>query len=203
MLVRMGVCFLTPKARPTTTPGTGYGSVTSEPIAAGEVVAAFGGRCVTRDEFDLLPTEPADPQHADRRASVHGRRTRTRARRLHQPLVRSQLRPERQRAAGRRSRHRRRRGVDVRLRHQRRQRLRRVRVRLRHCCVPRQGHRPRLDAAGTAVALPRVVQPVPGQAHRRAGRPSAPSAAPSPCKPPASPRSRSPDGRTTLGPCEC
>jgi len=55
MLGRMGVCFLTPKARPTTTPGTGYGSVAHEPIAAGEVVAAFGGRCVTRDEFDLLP----------------------------------------------------------------------------------------------------------------------------------------------------
>jgi uncharacterized protein len=55
MLLRMGVCFLTPKARPTTTPGKGYGSVASEPIAAGETVAAFGGRCVTRDEFDLLP----------------------------------------------------------------------------------------------------------------------------------------------------
>ncbi|MEP7114091.1 MAG: hypothetical protein ABI862_12560, partial [Ilumatobacteraceae bacterium] len=52
----MGVCFLTPKARPAATRGTGHGSVVSEPIAAGEVVAAFGGRCVTRDEFDLLPT---------------------------------------------------------------------------------------------------------------------------------------------------
>ena len=56
MLEPMGVCFLTPKARPTATPGKGYGSVASEPISAGEVVAAFGGRCVTRDEFDLLPT---------------------------------------------------------------------------------------------------------------------------------------------------
>ena len=55
MLCPMGVCFLTPKARPMATPGTGFGSVASEPIAAGEVVAAFGGRCVTRDEFDLLP----------------------------------------------------------------------------------------------------------------------------------------------------
>jgi uncharacterized protein len=55
MLVPMGVCFLTPRARPATTRGTGYGSVVCEPIAAGEVVAAFGGRCVTRDEFDLLP----------------------------------------------------------------------------------------------------------------------------------------------------
>lgn len=52
----MGVCFLTPKARPTATPGKGYGSVASERIAAGEVVAAFGGRCVTREEFELLPT---------------------------------------------------------------------------------------------------------------------------------------------------
>jgi uncharacterized protein len=51
----MGVCFLTPKARPTATPHKGYGSVSLEPIAAGEVVAAFGGRCITRDEFDLLP----------------------------------------------------------------------------------------------------------------------------------------------------
>ncbi|MEY2581522.1 MAG: uncharacterized protein QOE09_1371 [Ilumatobacteraceae bacterium] len=51
----MGVSYLTPKARPTATPGKGYGSVASEPIAAGEVVAAFGGRCVTRDEFELLP----------------------------------------------------------------------------------------------------------------------------------------------------
>jgi hypothetical protein len=51
----MGVCFLTPKARPTATPGKGHGSVAIEPITAGEVVVAFGGRCVTRDEFDLLP----------------------------------------------------------------------------------------------------------------------------------------------------
>lgn len=56
MLMHMGVCFLIPKARPTATPGKGYGTVASEPITAGEVVAAFGGRCVTRDEFDLLPT---------------------------------------------------------------------------------------------------------------------------------------------------
>jgi len=55
MLVPMGVCFLTPKARPTATPGTGFGNVACEPIAAGEVVAAFGGRCITRDELDLLP----------------------------------------------------------------------------------------------------------------------------------------------------
>ena len=51
----MGVCFLTPKARPTATSCRGYGTVAIESIAAGEVVAAFGGRCVTRVEFDLLP----------------------------------------------------------------------------------------------------------------------------------------------------
>jgi hypothetical protein len=56
MLEPMGVCFLTPKARPTATPSTGYGTVAVEPIAIGEVVAAFGGRCVTRDEFELLPS---------------------------------------------------------------------------------------------------------------------------------------------------
>lgn len=55
MLVAMGVCFLTPKARPAPTPGKGFGSIACEPIAAGEVVAAFGGRCITRDELDLLP----------------------------------------------------------------------------------------------------------------------------------------------------
>jgi uncharacterized protein len=56
MLGPMGVCFLTPKARPAPAATKGYGSFVCEPIAAGEVVAAFGGRCVTRDEFDLLPT---------------------------------------------------------------------------------------------------------------------------------------------------
>ncbi len=56
MLLPMGVCFLTPKARPTATPRTRYGNVVSELIVGGEVVAAFGGRCISRDEFDLLPT---------------------------------------------------------------------------------------------------------------------------------------------------
>ena len=55
MLLHMGVCFLSPKARPAATPLTGHGTVATEQITAGEVVAAFGGRCVTRDEFDLLP----------------------------------------------------------------------------------------------------------------------------------------------------
>jgi hypothetical protein len=55
MLVCMGVCYLTPKARPAPTLNKGYGSFASEPISTGEIVAGFGGRCVTRDEFDLLP----------------------------------------------------------------------------------------------------------------------------------------------------
>ena len=50
----MGVSYLTPKARvvPQT---TGHGSVARERIAAGDVVAAFGGRCVDREELDILP----------------------------------------------------------------------------------------------------------------------------------------------------
>ncbi|HEY7627886.1 MAG TPA: SET domain-containing protein-lysine N-methyltransferase [Ilumatobacteraceae bacterium] len=52
----MGVCYLTPKARPGATTSKGYGSFAVEPIAAGEIVASFGGRCVTRDEFELLPS---------------------------------------------------------------------------------------------------------------------------------------------------
>jgi hypothetical protein len=49
----MGVCYLTPKARPTTV-ALGHGSVATESISAGETIAAFGGRCVTRDELELL-----------------------------------------------------------------------------------------------------------------------------------------------------
>lgn len=50
----MGVSYLTPKARPTTVGALGHGSVAIEPIAAGETIAAFGGRCITRDELELL-----------------------------------------------------------------------------------------------------------------------------------------------------
>lgn len=51
----MTVCYLTPKARPSHVGSSGRGSVAVEFIAAGEVVGAFGGRALTRDEFDLLP----------------------------------------------------------------------------------------------------------------------------------------------------
>ena len=51
----MSVSYLTPKARPVAVGAAGRGSIAVESIGAGEVVAAFGGRCLTRDEFDLLP----------------------------------------------------------------------------------------------------------------------------------------------------
>ena len=52
----MGVCYLTPKARPASIGSRGHGSVVIEPIRAGETIAAFGGRCITRDELSLLST---------------------------------------------------------------------------------------------------------------------------------------------------
>lgn len=51
----MSACFLTPKARPALSAIAGHGAMCVEPIAGGEVVVSFGGRCVTRDEFELLP----------------------------------------------------------------------------------------------------------------------------------------------------
>ena len=50
----MGVCFLTPKARPIALGDGRHASVATEPIRAGETIAAFGGRCITRDELELL-----------------------------------------------------------------------------------------------------------------------------------------------------
>lgn len=51
----MGVSFLSPKARP-----TGDGNVTAvSPIAAGEVVAAFGGRCVPGAGLDRSERQAA------------------------------------------------------------------------------------------------------------------------------------------------
>jgi uncharacterized protein len=77
----MGVSYFTAKARPVPQGSAGHGSVAVDVIAAGEVVAAFGGRCVTRDELDLLPAAqqtrsiqvedhlylagPTDPEPAD------------------------------------------------------------------------------------------------------------------------------------------
>jgi hypothetical protein len=51
----MSVCYFTPKARTVAMPNSGHGSVAAEYILAGEVIAAFGGRCVSRHELDLLP----------------------------------------------------------------------------------------------------------------------------------------------------
>ena len=50
----MTACYLSPKAVPMAR-ANGHTAVALEPIAAGEVVAAFGGRCLTRIELDLLP----------------------------------------------------------------------------------------------------------------------------------------------------
>ena len=51
----MSVSYLTPTAHPVAVGAAGRGSIAIETILAGDVVAAFGGRCVTRVEFDLLP----------------------------------------------------------------------------------------------------------------------------------------------------
>ncbi len=51
----MSVSYMTPKARPQAVGAADRGLIAVEPIGAGEVVAAFGGRCLTRDDFDLLP----------------------------------------------------------------------------------------------------------------------------------------------------
>jgi uncharacterized protein len=55
--LHMGVSYLTLKARSSVVTGRGPCTVAIEPIRSGEVVAAFGGRCVHRDEFELLPAE--------------------------------------------------------------------------------------------------------------------------------------------------
>lgn len=53
----MGVCYLTPKAHTAPHGPVGHGAFATEFIVAGEVIAAFGGRCVSRNELDLLPAE--------------------------------------------------------------------------------------------------------------------------------------------------
>ena len=50
----MTLSYLSPKARPVGPDGLGRGSIAVEPIAAGETVAAYGGKCVTRSELDAL-----------------------------------------------------------------------------------------------------------------------------------------------------
>ena len=53
----MGVSYLTPKARPVPAGHLGHGAVALDFIAAGELVVAYGGRCVSRDELELLPRD--------------------------------------------------------------------------------------------------------------------------------------------------
>ncbi len=50
----MAVCYLTPKASVAALGDRGHGSIVTESIRAGETIAAFGGRCITRDELELL-----------------------------------------------------------------------------------------------------------------------------------------------------
>lgn len=50
----MGVSYLNPNVEPTSLPGGFRQAVARSPITAGSVIAAFGGRCVTRAEFDQL-----------------------------------------------------------------------------------------------------------------------------------------------------
>jgi hypothetical protein len=56
----VGANFLSPKARVRADAG-GWGTYAVEPIAAGETVAAFGGRCVSRADLDR---DGADAAHA-------------------------------------------------------------------------------------------------------------------------------------------
>jgi uncharacterized protein len=53
----MGVCYLTLKAHTAPHGQAGHGAFATEHIDAGEVIAAFGGRCVSRNELDLLPLD--------------------------------------------------------------------------------------------------------------------------------------------------
>lgn len=53
MLDAVSANFLSPKAC-VRADGTGWGSYATEPIAAGETVAAFGGECVSRTELEHL-----------------------------------------------------------------------------------------------------------------------------------------------------
>ncbi len=53
----MSACYLTHKARAAVSAFAGRGAVCVEPILHNEMVAAFGGRCMSRDELDLLPVD--------------------------------------------------------------------------------------------------------------------------------------------------
>ena len=54
----MSASYLTSKARVVAQAESGqHGAVALDTILAGEVVAAFGGRCVTREQLDILPAD--------------------------------------------------------------------------------------------------------------------------------------------------
>ena len=166
----MAMSHLTSSARLGASAIDGDGVICVEPVAAGELVAAFAGRCITRAELVALPIAQRrrcvqidedlylaeSPGDAPAAALNHSCEPNCA---LRGQVVVVARRTDRARA-----------GAHHRLRHAQRQRRRRVRVQLRHDPLPRQGDRPRLDAPGAARALPRHVQPVPRWAHRRARR---------------------------------
>ena len=161
MLAPMGVCFLTPMARPAVTSGKGHGSIAVAPIAAGETVAAFGGRCVTRDEFDCCrPANRCAAFRSTNRCTWRVRRSRSRRTSsttrcdpncvpsgnvvlvaLRDIAVGEELSYDYATTDGS--------DYDE------------FECACGTASVPRQGHRPRLDAARAAAALPRLVQSVP------------------------------------------
>lgn len=56
----MPASYLSPKAGPRPVGAGTSGVVALEPIAAGEVVGAFGGRCVDRSALEVLPADAKD-----------------------------------------------------------------------------------------------------------------------------------------------
>ena len=156
---------------------TGHCSIANEPIRAGETVAAFGGRCVTRDELeqlrlsqqhrsiqiddDLFLAGAIDPEPGDfvnhscepncglsGSVLVVALRDIDAGEELTYDFAMSDGSDDDEFEC--------------------------------HCgaaAVPRQGHGARLDAARAAAAVPGPLQPLPQPAHLRAGVPSAPSAA--------------------------
>lgn len=53
----MGVSYLHPDVEPRTAPDGARRAVAARGIPSGSVIAAFGGRCITRDELDRLAVD--------------------------------------------------------------------------------------------------------------------------------------------------
>ena len=135
----------------------GLGIFSSRVIPAGTTVAGFGGNVVERTEFDTL----------DEALRTHSLQIDEHLYMVSLPpfapadLVNHSCEPN----CGiigsclfvTMTRHRGRRGAVLRLRDDRHERLRRVRVRVRHRVVPRPDHRRRLEAPGAAGAVRRLL----------------------------------------------